>query len=444
MYRFLLLKSFIALAAQRTTAQQNTASSTLAQLQNCKTELLFTDYLDGAGETDTVAYEQYWQSTGAPKCAYDYGQIGCLAMNSSLAACVSSPNPQGCFCLAVAQHSCPDLCRHNSDPSTYTQWILEHYCFGPHLTTAETCKNPAVQPNTQPNAFQPPVNMTVEAYKSSWKDYDSLQLASHTSLFPWQWEVAYNPAGIPNASGTYKCPSKSAKLVSFAVINVITVFASLIFGNRQVIEILTCKWCGSKEGALKRWLLGGTFSAAVSIGANAINAKLIRLTPGFGNTSISNLILHWCARPRLAWLGGLFASIGTEKHLYTSLGASCTFAEGILQTIACVYMGRTAHWGAVLDYLKHGHLGGIPGAHDATIMYAGSLLWLATIGFLFAWALACFFVDYLPSSTERDNFGVQGIIFSCLIILPLIGQWLFWAGFIGLAGDRYVLSHQKC
>ena len=436
MYHYLLLLTRIASAVPSTTAQQDAANNSLARLQNCKTNLLFDDYFDANEETDIAASESYWRSTGAPECAYYHGQIGCGALYSTLSSCRFAATPQGCFCLNVADISCPDLCRHNSDPSSYTRWILEHYCFGPQLTTAETCNNPAIQPKTLPDAFQSPLNMTVEAYKSSWIDYDDLQLASHNSLFAWQWEIKYDPAGLPNATATYKCPTKAGQLGSFVVVNIVTVLASFIFGHRQVLKWLTCKMLGGMDSSTKRWFLSGAISAGLSMGANAINAVLIKKTQGFGRTSVTQLVLLWCARPRLSWLGGLLAIVGEDKMNYTALGASCTIAEGILQAVACFYMGRTAHWGVMLGYLKAGHLDGKPGAYDAKLMYAGSLLWLVTIAFVFLpWFILAFVGD------KEDDASIAGIIFCCLMIAPLIGQWLFWAGFISLAGDRYDVSN---
>ena len=439
MYRDLLLLICIASAVLNINAQGNTTSSSIGQLQSCKTDLLFTDYFATTEETDTAAFKSYWRSTGAPTCAYDHGHIGCGNLNLTLWGCEDSPTPQRCFCLAVAYTSCPDLCRHNSDPLSYTRWILEHYCFGPHLTTAETCKNPAIQPKTQPDAFQSPLNMTVEAYKSSWVDYDDLQLASHNSLFAWQWEVKYSAAGIPNAPATYKCPTKAGQLGSFVVVNVVTVLASFIFGHRKVLKFLTCKMCGHQDSSTKGWFLSGAIAAGISVGANAINAKLIKQTPGFGDISVMSLVLLWCARPRLSWIGGLLAIIGEKEHNYTALGASCTIAEGILQVLACFYMGRTAHWGVMLGYLKEGHVNGAPGAYDAKMMYAGSLLWLITVALIFLpWLVLVF-----KGEKDAEDSTIAGFLFCFCMIMPLIGQWLFWAGFIGLAGDRYVLFHQK-
>ena len=94
--------------------------------------------------------------------------------------------------------------------------------------------------------------MTVEAYRSSWIDYDDLQLASYNSLFAWQWDVKYDPAGIPNATATCKCPTKAGQLGSFVVVNIVTVLASFIFGNRQVLKCLTCKMLGGMDSSTKR------------------------------------------------------------------------------------------------------------------------------------------------------------------------------------------------
>jgi len=65
-------------------------------LEDCKTDLLFPGSLGVSDEKDLQFFNDYCKSTRAQSCAYDYGQIGCVALNSSLATC-------GSFCLAVAQ-----------------------------------------------------------------------------------------------------------------------------------------------------------------------------------------------------------------------------------------------------------------------------------------------------------------------------------------------------
>ena len=425
-------------------AQSSPLSAEPTVLQNCQTDLLFNNYFGPVADNISQSYDNYWKSTGAPSCVYSPGTIPCETLNSSIAACGFEANSQGCFCLAVAQSSCPSLCRNGSDASLFVRWILDRYCFGPELATEETCKNPSLTPTSSPNLFQPPLSMSAEEYKAVWKDYDDLEISAHNNLFAWQWTVAYNSTGLSDAPPTYKCPTTRAQLGSFAIVNGVTFIASLILGHRSVVKRITCRMCGSRESSAGWWLLGGAASAALSIAGNALNALLIKAKPGFENISVSSLVLLWCARPRLAWTGALLAAVGAENSYYTSLGASCTIAEGILQIMASLYIGKTAHWAVISGYLKQGHLSDIPGAHDAKIMYAGVILWLVTIAFAFG--VMVILLCYTASSGKTDGQSAIisfGIWFTLSMILPLIGQWLFWVGFIGLAGDRLVLLHPQ-
>ncbi len=94
----------------------------------------------------------------------------------------------------------------------------------------------------------------------------------------------------------------------------------------------------------------------------------------------------------------------------------------------------------MLGYLKTGGLDGIPGGSDAGVWYAGCLLWLVTIFMVvLVWQLLIFCAPFCRDG-ERETSAFFGIVFSVTMVLPLIGQWLFWSRFIGLAGDRYVLA----
>ncbi|KAK0514037.1 hypothetical protein JMJ35_003759 [Cladonia borealis] len=417
-------------------AQSATPSGPPTLLQDCQPDLLFSIYFN----TSYQYYENYWQSTGAPSCWYSQDATPCEALYSSIADCGFEANSQGCFCLAVAQNSCPFLCRQGPDASLFIRWILDEYCFGPKLATQKTCENQSITPYSSPSLFQPPLNISVEEYKTIWKDYDDLETSAHDNLFARQWTVTYNSTEISDARPTYKCPTAKEQLGSFAIVNGITLVASLILGHRWVIKSLTCMMCGSRESSTSWWLLSGAGSAALSITGNALNAGLIKRTPGFENISVSNLILLWSARPRLAWTGALLAAVGAEDSYYTSLGASCTIAEGILQTMASFYIGKTAHWAWIYGYLKKGRLDDIPGAHNAKMMYAGVLFWLITIAFAFiVWLVLLCYTTCSRKTEGHRTIIVFGVCFTITMILPLVGQWLFWAGFIGLAGDRLVL-----
>jgi hypothetical protein len=45
-------------------------------------------------------------------------------------------------------------------------------------------------------------------------------------------------------------------------------------------------------------------------------------------------------------------------------------------------------------------------------------------------------ISIFDDSNSAEDSASFGIFFSISMILPLIGQWLFGAGFIGLAGAR--------
>ena len=108
--------------------------------------------------------------------------------------------------------------------------------------------------------------------------------------------------------------------------------------------------------------------------------------------------------------------------------------------MASFYIGKTAHWAVISGYLKHGHLNDIPGAHYAKIMYAGVLLWLITVAFaVIVWLVLLCYTTCTEKKEDHRAVIVAGISFTLTMILPLVGQWLFWVGFIGLAGDQLVL-----
>ncbi len=54
---------------------------------------------------------------------------------------------------------------------------------------------------------------------------------------------------------------------------------------------------------------------------------------------------------------------------------------------------------------------------------------------MFPVSLVLTLISILDDSNSAEDSASSGIFVSSSMILPLIGQWLFRAGFIGLAGD---------
>jgi hypothetical protein len=304
------------------------------------------------------------------------------------------------------------------------------------------------------------------------EDYPELEHTALVNLMPWTWVVEYDPRydhrppplpGKPPLSMP-KCPSQASKLTSFVVINLIIFCTSAIFGRRTVIHTLSGGRLGKPEGS-GTWVLTSLFFLGISIAANFLNAAIIRSAPGFGGASTVGLALLWCSRPRLAWSAALMVYVGKERGDYFTSGASALLSEIVMQLMGAVYLGRTVNFAAVNDLYLASHADSVvKGWNDAVLMYAGALVWISAVHHLkrlrptaalgstgqqqgqgapplvpprrrigpvqYQWERALNAMGLNAESLKRMR------TFVFLMILPFIGQWMFWAGFIRLAGDR--------
>ncbi|KAF2194946.1 hypothetical protein K469DRAFT_698508 [Zopfia rhizophila CBS 207.26] len=122
--------------------------------------------------------------------------------------------------------------------------------------------------------------------------------------------------------------------------------------------------------------------------------------------------------------------------------------EFILQIITLYIMGRTAHFATNHGYYKiyQKSYWKIPAA--ARMMYSGALYYLVA-GSLFL-ICAFLFILYTMLSSRIKFIGKASSlgIFSTLLVLLIstwMGSWIFWAGFVKLAGTLYCppkLIHQ--
>jgi hypothetical protein len=83
------------------------------------------------------------------------------------------------------------------------------------------------------------------------------------------------------------------------------------------------------------WWLSGILTISLHILSNAVNAILIKKTPGFASVDVGQLVLLWCTRPRVAWMVMLYLLPREAKEtMYTGAAASTLFAEVILQLVS--------------------------------------------------------------------------------------------------------------
>ena len=297
------------------------------------------------------------------------------------------------------------------------------------------------------------------------------------------------PPSGPGACNT----STSEKLGVFAAVNIISAILVPILGRRTVVNKLTLGFFG-KLGS-RGWPLMGVLSAVLNVFANLVNAYVIRSTPGYENIPIGALALLWCTRPRLAWLAVFLAAIQAEEGIYFSCAASAITSEAILQVLGAVYFGISANYGREKRFYYIGHLDPYPRGADAHIMYAGALLWLIVFVFTLFASVVCIvglgdvianarkmmeglqnvatasgnavagpFQRYVngPSGrapqwlrrildrkqgdttkaeprrlTAEEISEIESIFSAGIIFGSFVAQWLFWAGFVKAAQERY-------
>lgn len=140
--------------------------------------------------------------------------------------------------------------------------------------------------------------------------------------------------------------------------------------------------------------------------------------------------------------------LGYRDFPWWSAFMSQFIGEFILQIITLYVMGRTAHFATIHGYYKVYQDAYSQLPHAARMMYSGALYYLVA-GSLFL-IFAFLFILYAMFSNRSKYFGKASsvVIFLTLVFLLVstwMGSWIFWAGFVKLAGDLYCppkLIHQ--
>jgi hypothetical protein len=239
---------------------------------------------------------------------------------------------------------------------------------------------------------------------------------------------------------------------------------------------MSCGMLGKPES--RSWIYMWMVPVGLQLAANALIAFIIRKAPGYhADFHIYELMLFLLARPRLSWIIlGFFAGGGKKlvavpdkkpkslksKGSYEPLVISETeveedgmmpiedrpwlnaflsqcIAEVFLQLGSLYMMGRTAHFAATNGfYLVHKtelYRSLPPGAH---MMYAGALYYLIAGSMALIIAIIAVILLLATSKELHDKEGNVAIGYALvffLLISTWMGSWLFWAGFVELAGN---------
>ncbi|OCK83081.1 hypothetical protein K432DRAFT_379848 [Lepidopterella palustris CBS 459.81] len=275
-------------------------------------------------------------------------------------------------------------------------------------------------------------------------------MPSRADLIPWPYVIT--------ADDGSKCPSSTAILGTFAAINILSSLLGVAVGHRKVVKTLTFGLLGSKDDISAILFVQWLIPLACQLGSNAINAYLMSKVPGYTVTfPIGQLVVLYAARPRFSWIvlamftlrSTITATAQKKTRAFTlndmpklspwfSAGIAHLLVEIVLDLMALAYMGRTAYFAT-----RRGYLNVFSSAYDAIpesarLMYAGSL-WFIVAGVISGFYYVCFIVEALKSpSLARDGPSMfwSGVVFFG-ISSTWISAWLFWAGYVKLAGDLY-------
>ncbi|KAF2476912.1 uncharacterized protein BDR25DRAFT_42126 [Lindgomyces ingoldianus] len=139
---------------------------------------------------------------------------------------------------------------------------------------------------------------------------------------------------------------------------------------------------------------------------------------------------------------------GSRDFPWWSAFMSQFIGEFILQIITLYLMGRTAHFATLHGYYKVSSdaYWALPPA--ARMMYSGALYYLVGGGLFLIFA--GLFIVYSVCSSRIKYFGKASstgifLALAVLLISTWMGSWIFWAGFVRLAGNLYCppkLIHQ--
>ncbi|KAF2003740.1 hypothetical protein P154DRAFT_572920 [Amniculicola lignicola CBS 123094] len=283
---------------------------------------------------------------------------------------------------------------------------------------------------------------------------------------PWTWSVQ------PQDAASTNCPSASRILTTFALVNIAVGFLGLCFGHRKVLNKISMGLLG-KPGSTA-WKYTWLITVAMQVGANILIALLIRATPGYGHSfTIAQLTLLLFARPRIGCfvaLAAAYPSISSDS-VYDSFAFTHFMGEIVLQILAAPSIGYAAALAAKKGFLLKGRL------HNkyAKLMYGGAFFWLCASIFVITAALwyiiwRLIFLKKVETQVDRrprrrqpagstwankdktdrpkDKTDVPYFVFflgGVMFLTLYIALWLFWGGFVGLAGETYCppnLAHQ--
>jgi hypothetical protein len=257
-----------------------------------------------------------------------------------------------CFCNNISYDSCGGLCHVFENRIDYVEW-LQGLCGD------------------------------VQGWHGLPDNWHGLALPSPTEMIPWKWTV--KPSYDFNVSNGRRsglldaqegCPSTEWKLGSIAIVNIATILGAMLVQTRRRHRTTL----GDRRNShLRSWFFKGVLVAAVQLLAIGLNSLVVQHTPGYEDVPVVQLMLLSCSLPRLVWPIILLLGLQPLGAREVCTAASLLFAETILQALSSYYILVTVNYGREHDFY-YGRLSTAVRGTQATIMYAGALMWLVVVG----------------------------------------------------------------
>jgi hypothetical protein len=151
-------------------------------------------------------------------------------------------------------------------------------------------------------------------------------------------------------------------------------------------------------------------------------------------------MLFYCTRPRLSWIALVIAETVQEDQNYgqwwTSAAMQTLVTEAAMLLLGSYYMGLTVHHASTHGYLLLHHLDGVPYRSDFLLMTIGALLYL-----ILAWASLVGLITLIQMVFKGDAaFDDTRVVYGALAValFPWLASWLFFVGYVRLAGPLQV------
>ncbi|KAJ4229079.1 hypothetical protein NW759_003803 [Fusarium solani] len=265
----------------------------------------------------------------------------------------------------------------------------------------------------------------------------------YQSYIPWDYTLT-------STSGS--CPSKARVLATYAVTAAIISALCLLVGHRDIAGWLTFGKLDSEKAWA--WRLTWVFPLGFSLAAAAINVVIIAQHEGRSSDyPRHSLFLLQLTLPRMSffcllivfWIQLLAVSprvnaadTGLVAELaHGSAAASALIAELLIQIPLLYYLGKIGYFAFSQKYLPtDSNYSQVPKAakmmHGAALYHLGS----SCVALLF---LIVFCTGLFPSIELSKHLRMKYVICICVVLgmFTFCADWIFWAGFLELAGDTY-------